>query len=58
LPWDFWPALEKPLAESPQSTWETLDELARLEVYNQADLEALQAVLKKHRLYPPVEWAG
>jgi hypothetical protein len=58
LPWDFWPALEKPLEKSPKSAWETVDKLARLEVYSQSDLEALQAALKEHRLFPPVEWAG
>ncbi len=57
LPWDFWPALKKPLEKTPESAWETLDKLARLEVYSQSDLDALQAALKKNRLYPPVEWA-
>jgi hypothetical protein len=50
--------LEKPLAESTQATWETLSELARLEVYSQSALEALQAALKKHHFYPAGDWAG
>jgi hypothetical protein len=33
-----------------------VDALARLEVYNQAELEALKAALVKYNLYPPVEW--
>jgi hypothetical protein len=57
LPWDFWTALEKPLAESPQEVWEALDRLAQIEVYSQADLEALQATLVNYHLYPPEEWA-
>jgi hypothetical protein len=57
LPWDFWPALEKPLEESSESVWKALDDLAKLEVYSQADLDRLQAALRQANLYPPAEWA-
>ena len=57
LPWDSWPALEKPLETSPEPAWEALDDLAKLEVYSQADLDKLQFALKQYNLYPPAEWA-
>jgi hypothetical protein len=55
LPWDFWNALEKPLADSPEEDWQALDRLAGMQVYESEDLAALQAALKK--IVPPEDWS-
>jgi hypothetical protein len=48
----------EPALENPELVWETVDKLARLEVYSQVELEALQVALKQQDLYPPTDWAG
>lgn len=54
LPWDFWEAMQPELAQSPTTTWEFYDHLARLTIAPDIHFDTIRQTLAEHpELIPP-----
>jgi len=58
LPWDFWTALEKPLADSSEAAWQGCDALAAMQANDSTELSRLQDALQQGDWQPPADWAA